>query len=108
MYYCITLEEEAIIQNIKTIASYFTKGKTFKEMIDGLKNTQMIFIDEFYQASPFHIQILYYASMNYNMQIRACVDAQQVPSPDDTSVYNLKEHDFINNIFFKKTCTFRV
>ena len=70
-------------------------------MIDGLKDTKIIVIDEFYQLSPFHIQILYYASIKYNIQIRASGDAQQVPSPDDTSVYNLKENDFINKIFFK-------
>ncbi len=36
-----------IQNNIHTIASYFTKGKSLKEMIDGLKHTHIIFIDEF-------------------------------------------------------------
>ena len=70
-------------------------------MLNGLKHIKEIFIDEFYQLSPFYIYLLYLASIQYNIKITASGDALQVPSPDDNAVYDLQNNDFINKMFFK-------
>ena len=85
---------------IAVIASMFTKGKTIKEMLNGLKDLTHIFIDEFFQLSPFHIYLLYLASIKFNIKITAGGDVLQVPSPDDKAVYDLRDNDFINKVLF--------
>ena len=70
-------------------------------MLNGLKHIKEIFIDEFYQLSPFYIYLLYLASIQYNIKITASGDALQVPSPDDNAVYDLQNNDFINKMFLK-------
>ena len=88
-------------KNISVIANYFTRGKTIKEMLNGLKHVKEIFVDEFYQLSPYCIYLLYLATIQYNIKITASGDALQVPSPDDKAVYDLRNHDFINKALFK-------
>ena len=100
------IEERKI--HISVIANYFTKGKSIKEMLNGLKHIKEIFIDEFYQLSPFYIYLLYLASIQYNIKITASGDALQVPSPDDNAVYDLQNNDFINKMFFKKSSPFKL
>ena len=94
-------ENMLIRQNrIDVIASIFTKGKSINEMLNGLKNVKQVHIDEFYQLSPFQIYLLYLASTMYGTKIIVSGDVQQVPSPGDKSIYNLRQNDFINKIMF--------
>jgi hypothetical protein len=88
-------------ENISVIANYFTKGKTQKEMLNPLKHIKEIFIDEFYQLSPFCIYLLYLATVQFNIKLTVAGDALQVPSPDDKAVYDLRNNDFINKVLFK-------
>ena len=88
-------------QNISVIANHFTKGKSTEEMLNGLKHIKEIFIDEFYQLSPYCIYLLYLATVQYNIKITGAGDALQVPSPDDKAVYDLRNNDFINKVLFK-------
>jgi hypothetical protein len=55
----LTLESEARAKRIHTVASIFTHGKSVKDMLDGLSKLTDVFVDEFFQLSPFHIQMLY-------------------------------------------------
>ena len=69
-------------------------------MLNGLKDVKCIFVDEFFQLSPFNIYLLYLASVKFDIKITVSGDVLQVPSPDEHSVYDLRNNDFVNKVFF--------
>jgi hypothetical protein len=91
-----------ILKNkIKVIAMMFTKGKSINEMLNGLRGVKYIVIDEFFQLSEFSIYLLYLASLKYGCELIVSGDINQIPSPDDSTAYDLRNNDFINKIMFK-------